>query len=58
MGAETGEGLVVMSGDRIMGDEHQEFRWVFSRNAATELIECRYWQTEMDKELCFEAQLT
>ena len=41
-----------------MGDDHQEFRWVFSRNAATELTECRYWQTGTDEELCFEAQLT
>ena len=58
MGVETGEGFFEMSGNPIMGDDHQEFRWVFSRNAATELIECHYWQTEMDEELCFGAQLT
>ncbi|NRB74707.1 MAG: hypothetical protein HRU46_10150 [Verrucomicrobiales bacterium] len=57
-GAETDEGFFEMSGHRMMGDDHQEFRWVFSRNAATELIECRYWHTGMDEELGFEVQLT
>ncbi|MGB0152797.1 MAG: hypothetical protein ACPGFB_02105 [Verrucomicrobiales bacterium] len=58
VGAETGEGFFEMSGNRTMGGDHQEFRWVFSHNATTELIECRYWQTGMDEELGFEVQLT
>jgi len=41
-----------------MGDDAHKFRWVFSRNAATELIECCYWQTGMEEESVFEVQLS
>jgi hypothetical protein len=52
------EGGFSIEGDRIWGEESQQFRWVFSVNAATELYECEYWHTGMDEPMRFQVSLS
>ncbi len=47
----------VIRGTRLAGEETQEFRWIFTFNASTELYECEYWHTGMETELIFEVSL-
>ena len=41
-------GSYSISGDRVMGDNNQEFTWNFTHNPATDLYECHYTHTGMD----------
>lgn len=52
----TGGGIFSVEGKRTWGEEPQEFRWVFQRNAATELFECEYWHTGMNEPARFQVQ--
>lgn len=54
--APSEEGFFALRGTRKMGEEDQEFRWVFQKNAATDLFECEYWHTGMDEPIRFQAQ--
>ncbi|MCG8599798.1 MAG: hypothetical protein MI807_06630 [Verrucomicrobiales bacterium] len=52
------EGGFTVEGDRVWGEESQQFHWIFEKNAATELIECEYWHTGMDEALRFQVNLS
>lgn len=54
----TGGEIFSVEGKRTWGEEPQEFRWIFQRNAATELIECEYWHTGMNEPARFQAQFS
>jgi len=54
--AEDGKGFVI-KGDRIWNGENQTFKWVYSYNSTTELMEVIYTATGLDKELSMEVSV-
>ncbi len=57
-GKVSDEGTFVMSGTRDWGEEKQEFKWVFSQNPSTDLFECEYTFTGLEKAMRFEVSMT
>ena len=51
-------GTFVIEGDREWGDEKQVYKWVFSHNPTSDLYECEYTVTGMEKTIRFEVSVT
>jgi hypothetical protein len=56
--ARLDNGSFEVKGTRKMGEEDQEYRWVYTLNAATELVECEYRHTGMEEALRFQVQIS
>ncbi len=57
-GKVSDDGTFVVSGSRDWGEEKQEFKWVFSQNPSTDLFECQYTFTGLEKAMRFEVSMT
>lgn len=57
-GKENEDGTFTITGTRNWGDDQQEFKWVFSHNPSTDLYECEYTHTGMDKTVRLEVSIT
>ena len=56
--AEVEDDRFLIRGTRLSGEETQEFHWIFTFNASTELFDCEYWHTGIESELNFEVSLS
>lgn len=57
-GKSNEDGTFSISGKRDWGDDAQEFKWSFSHNPSTDLYECEYIHSGMDKPLRLEVSVT